>query len=132
MPNVIDRRQHERFRVDPGYSPIAVRTHDDTEFRFEGHAYDLSEGGVRFELDRPIQPGTTISMRIDLPDSAFQAGDIGPGRAVFITGNVVWCDADEPGACQMAVAITRFDRAGDKERLLRRLSTARHLFLRAA
>ncbi|MBL4590800.1 MAG: PilZ domain-containing protein [Phycisphaerales bacterium] len=126
----INRRQHERFLVNPGYTSTCVRIHPDEEtFTRSGHIYDLSEGGVCFELDIPIEPGSTVSMQIDLPGLAGPE-DIGPGRAVFVTGNVVWCDIEEPGAAKMALAITRYDRAGDKERLIRALSANR--FLRAA
>lgn len=125
----IDRRQHERFAVNPSVTPILVRTLDETEFRRTGHAYDISEGGVRFELDIPIDPGTPIAMQIDVPAPPHQE-IVGPGRAVFVLANVIWADEDEPGACVMAAAITRFCRAGDKDRLLRRLTANR--FLRAA
>ncbi len=126
----INRRQHERFRVNPGYTSTSVRVHPDEEtFSREGHIYDLSESGVCFELDIPIEPGSTVSMQIDLPGLATNR-DIGPGRAVFVTGNVVWCDIDEPGAAKMALAITRYDRAGDKERLIRAMTSNR--FQRAA
>ncbi|MCA9304779.1 MAG: PilZ domain-containing protein [Phycisphaerales bacterium] len=128
--NPINRRQHERFRVNPGYTSTSVRVHpDEQSFSRSGHIYDLSEGGVCFELDCPIEPGSTISMQIDLPGLG-ASGDIGPGRAVFVTGNVVWTDTDEPGASRMALAITRYDRAGDRERLIRALGSSR--FLRAA
>jgi hypothetical protein len=127
MPNAIDRRVHPRFRLDPGYSPMSLRTHAEGEYHRHGHVYDISEGGVCFELDHPIEPGTRVSVRIDLPQSAIRAGDIGPGRAVFVTGNVVWCDIEEPGACRMAMTVTRYDRAGDKERLLRCLTAGRYL-----
>lgn len=126
--NPIDRREHARFRVNPGYTPVEARVHPDERFAFAGHIYDLSEGGVCFELDRPIEPGTRVSLKIDLPGHLFESGrDTGPGRAVFVTGNVVWCDADEPGAARMAVAVTRFDRAGDRERLIRALTAGRYL-----
>jgi len=126
--NPTNRRRHERFRVNPGYTSMALRRHpDESLFGFEGHIYDISEGGLCFELDQPVEPGTTVSVRLDLPACP---GDIGPGRAVFVTGNVVWCDDDEPGASRMAMAITRFDRAGDKERLIRSLTRER--FVRAA
>lgn len=129
--NPIDRRIHARFRMNPGYTPVEVRVHPDETYTLAGHIFDLSEGGVCFELDYPIEPGTTVSLKIELPYPAVRSGaDIGPGRAVFATGNVVWCDADEPGASRMAVALTRYDRAGDRERLVRALSTGR--FLRAA
>ena len=126
----INRRQHERFRVNPGYTSTSVRVHpDETSFTRSGHIYDLSEGGVQFELDCPIEPGSTISMQIDLPGFGAE-DDMGPGRAIFLTGNIVWVDMDEPGACRMALAITRFDRAGDKERLIRSMTSSR--LLRAA
>ena len=116
----INRRQFERFAVNPGYTSSGVRVHpDETTFGAEGHIYDISEGGICFELDIPIEPGQTISMRVDIPSNV---GDTGPGRAVFITGNVVWCDIEEPGPAKMAMVITRYDRAGDKQRMIRALS----------
>ena len=123
--NPINRRSHERFQLNPGYTGMALRRHpDEAEFELEGHVYDISEGGICFELDRPIDPGQTVSVRIDLPMNGI---DIGPGRAVFMTGNVVWCDLEEPGASKMAMVITRFDRAGDRERLIKSLTTGHHL-----
>ena len=117
--NQINRRQFERFAVNPGYTSAGVRQHpDQTTFETEGHIFDISEGGVCFELDIPIEPGNTISMRIDIPD---HVGDTGPGRAVFVTGNVVWCDIEEPGPAKMAMVITRYDREGDKQRMIRAL-----------
>jgi len=116
----INRREYERFTMNPGYTSTAVRVHpDETVFSSEGHIYDVSEGGICFELDIPIDPGATISMRVDLPSTS---GDTGPGRAVFVTGNVVWCNIDEPGAAKMAMVITRYDREGDKQRMIRALT----------
>lgn len=124
----VNRRTHERFMLQPGYTSAAVRIHPDEQtFMLEGHVYDISEGGIRFELDRPIEPGSTVSMRIDLP---MNTGDTGPGRSVFVTGNIVWCDVEEPGASRMALAITRFDREGDKGRIIRAMTSKR--FMRAA
>ncbi len=101
------------------YTTLSVRTMDETVFTRHGHAYDLSEGGARFELDVPIEPGTQIAIQIQLPESAIEGGDVGPGRAVFVIGNVVWCDIAEPGPAKMAVAFTRFARTGDRDRLLK-------------
>ncbi len=131
--NPIDRREHARFRVNPGYTPVELRVHPDEQFVFAGHIYDISESGVCFELDQPIPPGSRVSLKIELPGHLFDSGrDVGgvggeQGRALFVTGNVVWCDLDEPGASRMAVAITRFDRAGDRERLVRALTAGRYL-----
>jgi hypothetical protein len=121
----VNRRMHERFVLERGYTAAAARVHgEDTVFAHEGHVYDISEGGVCFELDEPVPTGSRISLRIDLP---LNSGDQGPGRSVFVTGNVVWADLDEPGACRMAMAITRFDREGDKGRMIRALTSKRYL-----
>jgi hypothetical protein len=121
----VNRRQFERFMLEPGYTSAALRVHPDEQvFTREGHIYDISEGGVCFEMDQAIEPGSTVSMRVDLP---MNANDLGPGRSVFLTGNIVWCDADEMGAVRMALAITRFDRAGDKGRMMRALTGNRYL-----
>ncbi|MDF1809926.1 MAG: PilZ domain-containing protein [Phycisphaerales bacterium] len=116
----INRREHERFSVNPGYTSAGIRLHpDETTFQSEGHIYDISEGGICFELDIPVEPGSTVSMRVDLPTNV---GDQGPGRAVFVTGNIIWCDIEEPGAAKMALAITRYDRQGDRQRMIRAFS----------
>jgi hypothetical protein len=126
--NPIDRREHARFRVNPGYTPVELRVHPEERFEMAGHIYDLSEGGVCFELDFPVAAGAAVSLKIDLPTHLLESGqDIGPGRAVFVTGNVVWCDTSEPGPARMAVAITRYDRAGDRERLIRAMTAGRYL-----
>lgn len=113
-----NRRTFDRYRVQPGYTPVSLRRLDCERFTLDGHAYDVSLGGVMFELDRGIDPGTPVALQITLPASV---GDIGPGRSVFVFGNVVWLDDSEPGPVRMAVAFTRFARAGDEERLHRAL-----------
>jgi hypothetical protein len=119
----INRRNFERFRLPVGYTPIAVRPLAHEKCRLEGHAYDISEGGVRFELDRPVPAGTPVAMRIAIPTP-----DPSARRAVFVFGNVVWLndDPDEPGPVRMAAVFTRFPSAGDKERLLNHLATGRY------
>lgn len=123
--STLDRRQYERFEVAAAYTEVAVRRMDEGQYRLEGHAYDISEGGIQFELDTPIAPGETINLRIALPE--WQQADVGPGRAVFVVGRVIWLDDDDTtGPVRMAVAFTRFCRVGDKERLLRSLTAGRY------
>jgi len=117
-----DRRRHERTTVIPAYTGCRVRLQREDGFRFDGHVHDISEGGVRFEADVPVDPGTPVALQIDLPHRDSSADADGPGRAVFVIGNVVWCNIEEPGPAIMAMAITRYARAGDRERLLRRLA----------
>jgi hypothetical protein len=121
-----NRRRFERFELPCMYTGVGVRTLDSEAFDREGHAYNVSEGGVQFELDYGIAPGTPVALRIDLPPSVLVAGDIGPGRSVFVLGNVVWLDdTDGPGPVRMAMAITRFARAGDRDRLMRIFSAGK-------
>jgi hypothetical protein len=122
--NPVNRRRFERFSLLPMYTPVIVRLLGENASEHEGHAYDISEGGVRFELDEPIAPGTPVSIQIVLPgDDRSNAS-----RGVLVRGNVVWVnqDLDEPGPTKMAAAITSFARAGDRERLLNQLSSGRY------
>jgi hypothetical protein len=117
-----ERRRFPRFDLEPMYTTIAARLMDDDTFTLDGHAYDVSEGGLRFELDRPIAPGTKIAFQITLP--TMQAADRGPGRAVFVFAHVVWIeDEDEPGPYKMAAVFSHWARAGDRERLMNEFRT---------
>lgn len=118
MQNYEERRVGPRHVLPVGYTPVAVRRLDEDVFTLEGHAYDISAGGVQFELDQGIEPGTQVVVRIHLPT---RVGDVGPGRAVFAFGNVVWNDDEDVGPVRLAVAFTRFARSGDEERLMRQV-----------
>jgi len=121
-----NRRRYERFQLAPMYKPISVRLLDSEHFTLDGHAYNISEGGIQFELDRGIEPGTPIALQVTLPNNHWtECPDLGPGRSIFVLGNVIWLDDDELGPARMAVVFTRFARAGDRERLLRQISGGR-------
>lgn len=124
-----DRRRVERYLVPSAITPVALRPLDVTDFILEGHAINLSEAGVLIELDRPLDPGTAVALRLHLPGMAHDAG---PGRAVFLIGRVIWArlDEDRLGPSRLAVAFTRWTRQGDLERLRAQLATGR--FRRAA
>ncbi|MFT3686173.1 MAG: PilZ domain-containing protein [Phycisphaerales bacterium] len=118
-----DRRQFPRFELEAMYTTIAVRTLELDEFTLEGHSYDISEGGIRFELDRGIERGTQVAMRINLP-TMNQGGDPDAAEnAVFVFATVVWIeDEDEPGPIKMAAVFNRWARVGDRERLAAELA----------
>lgn len=124
----IDRRQHPRYEVNCAYTPGALRLASEESFTRAAHIHDVSEGGIRLEVDVPIEPGTPVAVQITLPGTPISPEHVdGPGRAVFAVGNVVWCNADEPGPATIAVAVTRFARESDWPRLLRRLSWGDHV-----
>ncbi len=129
--NSIDRRIHERFTVSPMYTAVRVRLESEAEYTRDGHAYDISEGGLRFELDHPVELGTPVIMELELPRAGLWAStDDGPGRTIELKANVVWCDTEEPGPARMAAAVSEFITEGDKPRLMRLLTSGQ--FLRAA
>lgn len=127
MSIAVERRQHERFVVAPMYSRIAVRFLEEDEFNYEGHCFDLSEGGIRFDLDRPIAPGTQVALRIDLPVTESGLPETpGYGRSIYAVANIIWLDeAEMPGGVRMAAAFTRFGHAGDRARLMSQFSSGR-------
>lgn len=121
-----DRRRHPRFLLPSMYTAVALRPLDRDKYQWEGHAYDISEGGMRFEIDQPIAPGTPVAARIQLPGAGTLR--IAERRPVYVLGNVVWLeedDIDQPGPVRMALVFTRFLQPGDKERLLNRLHSGR-------
>jgi hypothetical protein len=125
VSTLTDRRTHPRFQLEPMYTPLTVRNGEDAASDNEGHAYDISEGGVRFEADKPIKPGTTVTMQIVLPN--FNQKELEPGRTVSVHANIIWIeDEDEPGPYKMAAIFTRFAKAGDRDRLLRQFATGRY------
>ena len=113
--NSINRRRHERIGLRPMYTAITVRTSDGE--MLEGHAYDISEGGVQFELDYPIAPGSVLAMSLELPQF--------DGEPIRLSGNVVWLDVSEPGPARMALAVTRFEDESHKARLIGALGRGR-------
>jgi len=125
MHSAKDRRQHTRYELPVMYTRVMVRPMDSDEFIWEGHAYDISEGGLRFELDRGIEPGTPVAIRIDLASSITERRH--QQRSVFALANVVWIEEDdESGPRRMAAVFRLFPRAGDQERLMNRLQTGRY------
>lgn len=129
-----DRREHPRYLLPSQYTAIAVRRCSpdvlapaDDDFPCHGHAYDVSEGGMRFEIDEPIEPGTPVAVRLELPGAATLR--VVERRPVFVLGNVVWVeeeDLDSPGPVRMACVFRTFVQPGDRERLLGRLRSGRY------
>jgi hypothetical protein len=119
-----NRRLHTRFTLPAMYAPVAVRLMDDEQFTFTGHAYDISEGGLRFELDRGIDAGTQVAVQVTLPGEV--KPEDGPSRSVFAFANIVRLqDDDEPGPVRMAAVFSRFAREADRQRLVKQLESGR-------
>lgn len=121
-----DRRKHPRYVLPSMYTEIAVRPIEEETFRFAGHAYDISEGGMRFEIDDALEPGSSAAIRIQLPGAQWMRP--ADRRPVYVMANIVWVeqdDLDHPGPVRMACVFRTFVQEGDRERLMRRLMSGR-------
>lgn len=121
----IDRRKFTRYQLPSMYSRIMVRPMDSDEFVWDGHAYDISRGGIRFELDEAIEMGAEIAVRIDLPQTICERST--ERRSVFAFANVIWTgEEDEVGPVRHAASFTRFAEESDETQLHERLSQGRY------
>ncbi|MFG0292893.1 MAG: PilZ domain-containing protein [Phycisphaerales bacterium JB050] len=127
--NAQNRRIHTRYQLPSMYTEVAVRELESDHFRSHGHAYDISLGGMRFELDELIEPGTRIAVRIQLPGPTFHHTQDKDRRAIFAMATVVWTeqdDLDQGGPFRMACVFKNFCQPGDEQRLLNQLSSGQY------
>ena len=114
----IDRRQHARHALQAMYTSVeAIRSVQADGESLLGHIYDVSEGGVRIELDDPLPPGEPLQVKLRLP---------GETRGVAAHADVVWVNPedDDPGPRRMALRFTDFISDDDRDRLRRFLAAA--------
>jgi hypothetical protein len=120
-----NRRIHTRYQLLSMYTQIEVRAPGDDSFSLTGHAYDISLGGMRFELDQPIEPGTTIEVRIQLPGSNAFSAQHQP-NPISAIAHVVWAEQDDiedGGSVRMACVFHEFTSPGAERALLARLAS---------
>jgi hypothetical protein len=107
----MNRRRHERFSLAPMYTTVVAEWMT-PQGRCEsaGHAYDVSEGGLRMELDERLEPGTVVNITMCLP---------GQARPIRASGAVVrtYDEADDPGPCRVALQLDRFHTPLDRQAL---------------
>lgn len=102
-----DRRESPRFTVDPMYSSVTVRPaagHGRKGFArrpLDGHVYEVSMGGLRFELDRPLRRNAAVEIELALP---------GCEQSIHAHGRIVrvFDELDDPGPRRMAVEFESF------------------------
>lgn len=108
-----ERRRHPRFNLAPMYSEVVARLlTDDSTIGVPGHAYNISEGGVRIESEGTFHVGQSVHLDITLP---------GTFEEIHASGKIVWImrGDDDPAARRMAVQFERFDAPADQWRLMR-------------
>jgi len=115
MTTSFNDRAFDRFELTPMYTQVTVTRIDAmTIERIDGHVYDVSEAGVRIELDTPVCVDERVTVELRLPAET---------AAIFATGRVVWVNdaADDPGPRRLAIEFTRFLSDADRDRLVRHL-----------
>jgi hypothetical protein len=113
----MNRRAFERFSLPPMLSPITVqRVRDGKMETLTGHAYDISEGGMRIEVDEPVAPGERLNITFVLP--GFAEGDA--AGTVCAACEVVWLtDAeDDPAFLRAGVRIVQYLDGASAQRML--------------
>lgn len=113
-----ERRLHARFSLAPMYSDVTVqRVENLSTDRLSGHAYDISESGVRIELDEALEVGQGVALQLSLP---------GQDTPMFVAADVVWVndELDDPGPRRMALRFTDFLIETERDRLLAYLGNA--------
>ncbi|MCC5830277.1 MAG: PilZ domain-containing protein [Phycisphaeraceae bacterium] len=106
-----DRRQADRMQLPAPYTAVEVRPVEADAAEFEGHLYDLSQTGLRLEIDEDLPIGTMVRLRMVLP-----------GRqpvSVRARGEVVRCHDDElSGPIRLGIHFERFETHTDRRRLM--------------
>jgi len=117
MDTAKDRRRHARFTVDPMFSSVAVLPAGAAvpcgELGCDGHLYEVSLGGMRFELDEPLPRDSVVTAELTLP---------GCDAPITVDGRVlrVFDVVDDPGPRRMVLEFETFA-AGARELLTRYL-----------
>jgi len=113
-----DARRFRRICLPPMYTFVRLRPPGRRRYPWSGHIYNISESGMHFEVDQPIDPGTEVEISAMLPGPVH--------RVLHATGRVVRLhdDADDPAPIRMALAFSRFQRPADHQQLKRYLDEA--------
>lgn len=106
-----EARQSPRLRLPAMYTLLRLRKKGQTRYSQTGYIYDISQTGMRFELDDPIEPGTELEFRALLPGS-HTTTFCAKGRLVRMHD-----DLHEVGPVRMAMHFDRFKSTIDQQKL---------------
>ena len=116
----IERRQHQRFRLPALYTSVIIEPRVENSVpQLCGHAYDISQSGVRIELDEPLEIGQSVQVHLELP---------GGNKDVHVAASVVWVNPaeDDPGPRRMALRFAEFKTPADEAHLMGYLEAGLH------
>jgi len=105
-----EQRRHTRIGLPVGYAAVRATPVGRKKSERRGHVYDLSEGGMRFELDAALDLDEPIEVELDLPSSEGPVAIRARGSAVRFHDE----PDDGPGPIRMGM---QFDRVDQPDRL---------------
>ncbi len=106
-----EARRHPRLKLPAMYTVLRVKPQGQKRYCWTGFIYDISESGMRFELDDAVEPGTKLEVHVTLP---------GKLTTQFTArGQVVrqHDEANEPGPQRMALHFDHFKTEADRHHL---------------
>lgn len=109
--NPSNLRAHPRRSVPAMYSLVRVKPKGAKRYPWTGYVYDVSLGGMRFELDDKLEPGTEVEVRAMIPFDR--------QMTINATGTVVRMhdDSDEVGPVRMGLNFTEFKTDNDRRKV---------------
>lgn len=116
-----ERRQSSRLKLAPMYTMIRVRAVADHEKKLSGHIYDVSDSGLRFELDDALPIGQTVEFNALLPGKQHTA-ITGRGRVVRHHN-----PDNDPGPVRMGLAFEHFTDKAEEQKLVTYLKDQRRI-----
>jgi c-di-GMP-binding flagellar brake protein YcgR len=110
-PGVAEARQTPRLKLPAMYTLLRLKPRGDDRFKWTGHIYDISTGGMRFEMDTDLPAGTEIEVRAMLPGAT--------PTTVTASGRIVRLHEDDPSLppVRMAMTFDTFSHPIDRQKL---------------
>lgn len=108
-----ESRRHPRIKLPAMYTLVRVRPAGCARYRWTGYIYDISQSGMRLELDDALPEGTPVEVRVMLPGNDQQT-------TFFAAGKIIRNhDEDEPfaGPTRMGMQFDTFPILGDEHKL---------------
>ena len=89
----LNRRNAERFKLGTALVAVVVGAHGrtaETKGFFEGHAYDVSQDGIRIELDSTLPVGTPVEVEMHMPGMGAMPSMAGQAGAPCTAGGTAY------------------------------------------
>jgi len=107
-------RQHPRIKLPAMYTLVRVRPTGYARYCWTGYVYDISQSGMRLELDEALPAGTRVDVRVMLPGHQTTT-------TFHASGTIIRSHEDDlliAGPVRMGMTFESFPYLGDERRLI--------------